>query len=44
MKWKWSAPSLVTGLKYKIEQVEDGASTNKIGFASGDATPTGIFD
>ena len=44
VKWKWSAPSLVTGLKYKIEQVEDGASTNKIGFASGDATPTGIFD
>lgn len=42
VNWKWSAPNLVAGLNYKIEQVEDGTSTKPIGFTSGGATPTGI--
>jgi hypothetical protein len=42
VKWKWSAPNLVTGLNYKIEQVEDGVSINQIGFTSGNATSSGI--
>ena len=42
--WKWSSPDLVTGLNFKIEQVDDPGSTNPVanGFNSGDATPSGI--
>ena len=40
-RWRWSAPDLVTGLSFKIEQVQDAASMTPIGFASGEPTSSG---
>ena len=43
--WKWSSPDLVTGLNFKVGQVDDPGSTTQVanGFDSGDATPSGSY-
>ena len=42
VRWKWSAPDLVNGLSFEIEQVEDAASTKPVGFTSGEPIPSGM--
>jgi hypothetical protein len=41
VKWSWAPPDLVP-IKYKIEQVKDGASDDSIGFNSGDSVSSGM--
>ena len=41
VKWSWSAPNLVTGVTYQIQQVADAASQNPTGFSSGSSSASG---
>jgi hypothetical protein len=41
--WTWTKPTGVTGINFKVEQVEDPVSENPIGFTSGDSTSSGMF-
>jgi hypothetical protein len=39
--WNWNYPSTITGMKVKVEQVADAASTAPTGFSSGTPTSSG---
>ena len=39
--WKWSPPTGISGVSFKVEQVENAASYNPSGFSSGDSSSTG---
>lgn len=41
MTWKWSPPTALASISYKIEQVRDPASTEPSGFTSGTPKPYG---
>jgi plastocyanin len=44
VSWTWSPPNLVTGLTYRVQQVQDAASTTSvIGFSSGKPSSTGSY-
>ena len=43
VEWTWISPDFLTGLLYKVEQLENSVETNRVGFSSGSATSQGNF-
>jgi hypothetical protein len=41
--WSWRPPTGITGVSFKVEQIQDASSIFPIGFTSGEATPTGSY-
>ena len=39
--WSWNLPKVIGGIQFKVEQVEDAASTTPNGFNSGKPSSNG---